>query len=198
MNIEQKSQEQEQEQQTRRGVAVYTENPFFYEVSTRTRRVSNRRGDMMLVNSSTGEIQSQIAGFWESEEVDSTQFVKLFVNGVKALKELTSSGTKVFEILYLEVQKNIGQDKVFLSYGLIKQEITPMSKATYSRGLSELIEKKFLAATEIQGFFWLNPDFVWNGDRLAFVKEFRKRKEADYNALKDTKTIDFIAEAEKH
>ena len=24
--------------------------------------------------------------------------------------------------------------------------------------------------------YWLNPDFVWNGDRLAFVKEYRKNK----------------------
>ena len=65
----------------------------------------------MLVNSNTGEIQTQIAGFWEAEEVDSTKFVKLFVRGVKALKELTGAGTKVFEVLYLRVQENIGKTK---------------------------------------------------------------------------------------
>ena len=26
----------------------------------------------------------------------------------------------------------------------------------------------------MQGMYWLNPSFVWNGDRLAFVKEYRK------------------------
>ena len=24
------------------------------------------------------------------------------------------------------------------------------------------------------GWYWVNPDFIWNGDRLAFVKEYRK------------------------
>ena len=86
------------------------------DVTTRTRRVTNKRGDMMLVNSNTGEIQSQVAGFWEAEEVDSTKFVKLFVQGVKALKELTGAGTKVFEVLYLRVQEEIGKDQIYMAF----------------------------------------------------------------------------------
>ena len=99
---------------TRRGVELHEKNPFLRqaEIATRTRRVTNKRGDMMLVKSDTGEVQTQIAGFWEAEEVDSTKFVKLFVRGVKALKELTNAGTKVFEVLYIAVQSNIGKDKV--------------------------------------------------------------------------------------
>jgi hypothetical protein len=93
---------------------------------------------------------------------------------VKALKELTSSGTRVFEVLYLRVQDNIGKDQVFMAYAAIDQALTPMSAATYDRGMRELIEKSFIAATPVQGWFWLNPDYVWNGDRLAFVKEYRK------------------------
>ena len=96
---------------TRRGVALYDKNPFMVEVETKTRRVTNKRGDMALVNRDTGEIQSNIAGFWESEEVDSTKFVKLFVQGVKALKELTGAGTKVFEVLYLRVQRTSGKTR---------------------------------------------------------------------------------------
>lgn len=80
----------------RRGVALHEKNPFMVELTTRTRKVTNKRGNMMLVSGETGEIQSNIAGFWEAEEVDSTKFVKLFIQGVKALKELTGAGTKVF------------------------------------------------------------------------------------------------------
>jgi len=65
---------------TRRGVALYDKNPFMVDVDTKTKRVLNKRGDMMLVNSNDGEITSKIAGFWEAEEVDATKFVKLFVN----------------------------------------------------------------------------------------------------------------------
>lgn len=183
---------QPDEQQTRRGVALYDKNPFMVEMTTKTRRVTNKRGDMMLV-SNDGEIKSQIAGFWEAEEVDSTKFVKLFVQGVKALKELTGAGTKVFEVLYLKVQENIGKDQIFMAFGAVDQALTPMSHSTYKRGLSELIEKGFIAATTVQGLYWLNPSFVWNGDRLAFVKEYKKASSRPKTAEQiDTKTIDMF------
>lgn len=177
------------ELKTRRGVAVHEENPFMVEVTTKMRRVTNKRGDMMLI-SDGGEVQNPIAGFWESQEVDSTKFVKLFVQGVKALKELTGAGTKVFEVLYLKVQENIGKDQIYMAFASVDQALTPMSDATYSRGMRELIEKGFIAATPSQGMFWLNPSFVWNGDRLAFVKEYRRTNTPKIR--RDTHTLDMF------
>lgn len=165
-----------QENETRRGVALYENNPFLAQaaVQTKTRRVTNKRGDMMLVSSETGEIKAPIAGFWEAEEVDSTKFIKLFVNGVKALAELSNAGTRVFELLYIEMQNNIGKDQIYLSYSGLDKNLKSISRSTFSRGLAELIEKKFIAAMPAVGWYWVNPDFIWNGDRLAFVKEFRR------------------------
>lgn len=187
----------EQSNKTRRGVALYDKNPFMVEMTTKTRRVTNKRGDMMLVNNETGVIQSNIAGFWEAEEVDSTKFVKLFVQGVKALKELTGAGTKVFEVLYLRVQENIGKDQIFMAFSSVDQALTPMSNPTYDRGMRELIEKGFIAATPSQGMFWLNPSFVWNGDRLAFVKEYRKASGKPKTLEKDTRTLDLFESAQE-
>lgn len=162
---------------TRRGVQLYKTNPFIGVAAINTKqgvkRITNKTGDKMLVVSeNTGEVFGG-AGFWQAQEVDKTQFVKLYVNGVKAFKELTGAGTKVFEVFYLEVQKQIGKDRVYLSYSAINHDITPMSSATYDRGMRELLAKKFLAPTVVQGWFYINPDYVFNGDRLAFVKEFR-------------------------
>lgn len=179
---------------TRRGVVLHETSPFLPNVQTRTKRVTNKRGDMMLVSTGTGEVQSQIAGFWESEEVDSAKFVKLFVNGVKALAELSNSGSRVFELLYIEMQRNIGKDQVYLSYtGLDKHE-KAISRSTFSRGLAELIDKKFIASMPAIGWYWVNPDFIWNGDRLAFVKEYRKASATAKPAEKDTLTMDLFAE----
>ena len=157
---------------TRRGVVLYEESPFLPTVNTKTKRITNKRGDMMLVKSGTGEIQSSIAGFWESKEIDSTSFIKLFVSGVRALAELTSAGSRVFEVLYLDMQNNIGRDQAYLSYTGLPKNLT-MGRSTFSRGLSELIDKKFIAPQPKVGWYWINPDYVFNGDRLAFVKEYR-------------------------
>lgn len=184
---------QEQQETTRRGVVLHTENPFMAgaNVATRTRRVTNKRGDMMLVSRGTGEVQSNIAGFWESEEVDSTKFLKLFVNGVRALAELSNPGARVFELLYIEMQNNVGKDQVYLSFTGIEEE-TKISRATFKRGMAELIDKKFLAAMPAVGRYWVNPDFIWNGDRLAFVKEYKRASSKPKAEQIDTRTLDMF------
>lgn len=103
----------------RRGNLVYAANPFMEgeqrpNIKPRLKRITNRKGDM-LVMGETGEIVNPVAGFWQSQEVDSAKFVKLFVNGVKAFRELTNAGARVFEALYMEMQTNIGRDRVYLS-----------------------------------------------------------------------------------
>lgn len=182
-----------QQAATRRGVVLHDENPFIPSMKTRTRRVTNKRGDMMLVNSETGEVQSQIAGFWESEEVDSTKFIKLFVNGVRALAELSNAGARVFELLYIEMQENVGRDQVYLSYTGIDRYERSISRSTFSRGMAELVEKKFIAACPAIGWYWVNPDFLWNGDRLTFVKEYRK-KSTTSKRISDPNTLDMFEE----
>jgi Firmicute plasmid replication protein (RepL) len=165
------------ENKTRRGLRLYDHNPFISSavIETKTRRITNKKGDMMIVARETGEIIAPIAGFWQAEEVDSTKFVKLYVNGVKAFKELTGSGTKVFELLYLEIQKEISRDLIYLSFSTLDKN-TRMSQATFTRGMRELMDKGFIAPAIGVGWYWLNPDYIWNGDRLAFVKEYRRKK----------------------
>jgi hypothetical protein len=162
---------------SRRGLTQYKTNPFISStlVEQKTKRITNKKGDMMMVNAGSGEIVAPIAGFWTAEEVDSTKFVKLYINGVKAFKELTGAGTRVFELVYLEMQKGIGRDVIWLSFTEIDQAITPMGKATFMRGMRELIEKGFIAESVTQSKYFINPDYLWNGDRLGFVKEYRKK-----------------------
>lgn len=165
----------ETEQKTRRGLTVYPNNPFVVGgmVKTKTKRLTNKRGDMMVVGE-TGEIIAPVAGFWQAQEVDAAKFVKLYVNGVRAFKELTNAGTRVFEVLYLEVQKHIGQDRVYLSFTTLDESVK-ISQATFTRGMRELIDKGFVAPTDAVAWYWLNPDYMWNGDRLAFVRTYRKK-----------------------
>jgi hypothetical protein len=161
---------------SRRGAQKHKTNPFLLETQKNTKKgvkkISNSAGDkLMVVSESTGEMLAP-AGFWQTQEVDRTQFVKLYINGVKAFKDLTGSGTKVFAVLYGLVQKEIGNDVLTLSFHEIDQTENPMSLSTFMRGIKELINKDFIAESMTQGRYFLNPDFMWNGDRLAFVREY--------------------------
>jgi hypothetical protein len=179
---------------SRKGLQKFTNNPFLpttaNNTKTGTKRITNRDGQrMMVVSESTGEIIGG-AGFWHTQMVDKTAFIKLFINGVKAFKELTGAGTKVFHILYLEMQKEIGKDVVYLNFLGIDQNLFSMSKVTWHKGLKELLEKGFIAETMIQNKYFINPDYVFNGDRLALVQEYRLIG----SKSKDDRTIDLFTE----
>ena len=188
----------ENENKSKRGLVKYDHNPFLAYAVANTKqgvkRISNKDGNrMMVVSENTGEIIAP-AGFWQAQEVDKTQFVKLYVNGVKAFKDLTGAGTKVFEVLYMRVQEAIGKDFLYLSFIEVDQQVTPMSKATFMKGMKELILKGFIAESMVQNKYYLNPDYMWNGDRLAFVKEYRKAPSSirPKDEVKDTLTLDLF------
>jgi hypothetical protein len=189
---------------SRRGMEKYKENPFLKETAlatkTRSKKITNTTGDrLMVVSEQTGEALGP-AGFWHTEEVDKTQFIKLYVNGVKAFKELSAAGTKVFELLYLEMQKNIGKDQVHISFSGIDQAATPISERTFYRGMQELVAKAFLAESMVLNFYFVNPDYVWNGDRLAFVKTYQLRQTKDLRSQsqKDTRTLPLFEQENEH
>lgn len=172
---------------------IYEISPFVPNVTVRTKKVTNKRGDMMLVSSDfaqTGEITAPIAGFWEAKEVDDEKFVKLFVNGVKALAELSPAGTKAFSVLYEALQAAIGHDRVYVSFHSVDQNKTKMSRATFTRGFTELVEKEFIAPCMDMNWYFINPAFVWNGDRLAFVQEYRRKNAKQ----RDNRTADLFSD----
>lgn len=161
---------------SRRGLALHSKNPFLPDASmnskTGTKRLSNKKGDKFMIVSDNGETVAP-AGFHEIVEVDKTQFVKLYINGVKAFQGLKAAGAKVFEIIYRSVQDNPGSDRIFLHFMEIEQNITPLSRATFDRGMTELLERGFIAESTTPGMYFLNIDYLFNGNRLAFIKEYR-------------------------
>lgn len=185
---------------SRLGFKRYATSPFMSATDmatrTRTKRLTNTQGDkMMMVGRDDGVIYGS-AGFWTTTEVDKTQFVKLYVNGVKAFKDLTSAGTRVFEVLYLVIQENIGKDEIILAYARVNQAISPMSSKTFTRGLRELLEKSFIAEGLIPGVYFINPDYVFNGNRLTLVQDYRQKEKLVQKSL-DDKTIDLFDEVQK-
>lgn len=191
---------------SKRGLQRYATNPFVSGAATNCkvgqRRISNKKGDKFMVVSEAGEVVAP-AGFHEVVEVDKTQFVKLYINGVKAFQGLKAPGTKVFEIIYRAVQKVPGTDQIWLHFMAVQQEITPISESTFYRGLRELLDKGFLAESTAPGMFFLNIDYMFNGNRLAFIKEYRIKsddeqmersiaKQAKDEPHRDPNTIDLL------
>ncbi len=161
----------------RRDLPEYEANPSIELVvksqKTGTRRIANKDGTRAMIVSDSGEILAP-AGFYEDIEVDKTQFIKMYVNGVKAFNELSAAGTKIFQLVYKSMLNNPNSDTIDLHHKTVKT----IAKPTFDRGLSELLIKEILYKSTFPNKFYLNINYLFNGNRLAFVKQYRMRDQA--------------------
>jgi hypothetical protein len=161
----------------------YKNNPFIDDMvipigkqSIRVSRLGSQ-GDV-LVNQSTGEVSGTHVSTYR--KVDSEQFVKLFTANIAMTFDLTSAGIKTFNVLMWSVQRYaISKDQVDLdqialndfleSQGAATSKSLKLSMPTFKRGLNELEKANILAKTSRMGRYFFNPNFVFNGDRIAFT-----------------------------
>ena len=130
------------------------------------------------------------------EEKDDAQFVKIFAAGIAASYELTKTGqrvfTKILELYEAEPMTGGFVETIYIAWfgdGLDGRDIG-MSKATFDRGLRELLDKKFIAPCR-PNVFWVNPSLFFKGNRVLFIKEY-VRVRAISNQNRDPKTIDLL------
>lgn len=164
------------------------------EIRVRRRYVRTRGGGQDLVNSQTGELVG-VAVIQVVDERDDAEFVKVFAEGVRAAFELTRTGYRVFQAvlaIYQSTSMKGGYAEAvelfWFGDGLNGQTVD-MSEKTFQRGLKELLTKGFLAP-RMASSFWVNPSLFFKGDRVAFVKEYRRRRTASVE--RDPRTVDML------
>jgi len=160
----------------KRGVPVYTTNPSVpvQEDIGRFRRArigNDKKG--LIIHEGTGEILGNGgAVVYEWEEVDKERFVKLFLAGLKQAAGLSKAGLAIFEVVYNLVRDNPNSDQVQLNLYVASERIEGINERTYRRGMRELLDKEFLYRSPSDGTFFVNIRYMFNGDRLAFVKAY--------------------------
>lgn len=163
-------------------VVRHAKNPFIQDmvVPVKGQRVQLSRigkDDNVLINNATGEVQgTHVTTF---RQVDSEQFVKLFTQNIALTFDLKAAGIKVFNVMMWTLQnKALGGDVIPLDKYVLAEFLESQSKrkppvslspATYARGLAELEHAQIIAKHIRPGFFYINPNFCFNGDRIAFT-----------------------------
>lgn len=178
-------------------VTRYKENPFMkdMQLSIKNKKIKVSpigKDENILINQNTGEIfGTHITTY---KPVDGEQFIKLFTANIGLTFDLTSSGIKAFTVLIWAVQhRALGKDEVDLDMLVLndfifnhKDEEKPLrlSEPTFRRGLTELSKAQIIAKTMRQGRYWINPNFVFNGDRIAFTTLIERKKSEKQTDLK--------------
>jgi hypothetical protein len=160
---------------------------FLIERKSKSIRVNSAFGaeENILVSQKTGEIKATHVTTYKF--VDPEKFVKLFTANIALTFDLTSSGIKAFNVLMHAVQIGainkdlVALDRVTLD-DFLKANSLSLSIATFGRGLSELVKGQIIARHTRQGFFYINPNFVFNGDRIAFTTIIEKKQRSEEQA----------------
>jgi hypothetical protein len=164
-----------------RGHPVYKVNP-----SLQTRlpvkikpKDASKMSNAYMIAPDTGEVLSRgYFGFVEEKEVDNEQFVKIYLAGVRKYGELSKAGALLFEYVYEKMSGKDAKDKdtITISLPLAQEWNASIARATYYRGLSELLEKEFLfrcyASSDL---YFVNVRFMFNGDRLVLAQSYRRK-----------------------
>lgn len=155
-------------------------------ITTKKRWVkSGQREDLISV--ATGEIHG-MSVIRQIEEKDDAEFVKVFAEGVAASYDLTKTAQRVFQVVLDQYQRT-PMSKGYVDYvnllwfaGGIEGRDVGLTAKTFQRGLKELLLKRFLAAKDGVAY-WTNPALFFKGDRVVFIKEYRRKSEGKQEAL---------------
>lgn len=176
----------------KRGVTAYSANPFLdaSTITTRRKRTVMVKGGKAIVDKETGQAED-MAEVVMVREVDDQQFVKIFTQNLKVFFDLTPGAMKLLQVVLHQVQQTPNSDRIMLNLAVVEEYFTQshqeaISRASFHRAVHELLDKKFIAESVLIGLYFINPHLFFNGDRVRFVQEFRrKRANADHARLTD-------------
>lgn len=181
------------EKEEKKEVIRYDKNPFVENmvVPVRGQRIKltklGKSDEVELVNTHTGEsFGTHITTF---KKVDTEQFLKLFVANTALTFHLKPAGIKAFNVLVWSIsQTGISKDLVpldkyilddFLDAHIDDKPPIKLSQQTFWRGLAELEQAKIIAKNIRLGWYYINPNFCFSGDRIAFTTVIERNKEEE-------------------
>lgn len=151
------------------------------QIQVKRRYVKTGRSEQ-LVNTTTGEV-SGVSAHHTIEDRDDAEFVKVFAAGLKAFYDLSKTADRVFKLVLDHYQREPMSggfaDSIYLAWfdgGLSGQHVG-LSESTFNRGMRELVDKGFIYP-RAPSVYWVNPSMFFKGDRVLFIKEYRRRRTA--------------------
>lgn len=172
----------------------YEESPFIaedrFKIPIKKKGIKmDTAGPLAIMDTSTGEMK-EVSEIRRITEVDGEQFVKLYTAHLGAFFDLKPGTHKLVYALLDELGKSryANGDTIYINYDQIVRYYDKVSakapaKSTYMLALAELTEKGFVAPSKDRNLWFINPALFFNGNRVRFVNEFRKKKVSNQQKL---------------
>jgi hypothetical protein len=174
--------------EARHGQKIYRTNPSLMD-GLPTRIIPQRptkMGDAYLIAPDTGQVLSKgMMSFVAEKEVDTEEFVKIYLAGIRKYGELKKAGAMIFEFVYHTIsgKNGKGNDTVAINWTLANEWKPDLTRPTYQRGMNELLNKEFIFRTVTADYYFVNVRYMFNGDRIALVQSYRRKERKNEKAL---------------
>jgi len=159
---------------------VYLENPFEKMLAvhiaekgkSKINKVITQTGQ--LVDKETGDVVEGESLFVATRKVvDDDQFTKVFHDSIK---ETVNVSDKAINVLMVYIAPMLGKDELQILFDIDECEVkTEYSRATIYRALAELLDAEIIARTKYQWLFFINPLYIFNGDRIRVVNDYVRK-----------------------
>ena len=161
----------------KKGVMAYATNPFWdkTEIKVGTKRITVAGGTHI---SNEGEAVS-LSGVHVIREVDESEFLKVYTKNINAIFDLKPTTQRVLQYLMVELQRTPNADAIYLAWlgasDYFSEQDLNVSRASFQRAMIELLSKGFIAESRMPNMFWFNPNLFFNGSRMTFIHEYRRK-----------------------
>ena len=183
----------------------FAENPFLESFQPSMRRKNEvlvSDDNRAIINTRTGEIDDDSIAIARVKIVDSDQFVKVYVSELHIFFDLSRPAQRVVEFLLHQVSRAVGRGEVLMHFSDFERFFVGReggSRQTFMRGLQELAAKRLIAKSLTPNIWFINPTMTFNGDRMRFITEYRRRKVTAKDMLEQqgqSSLIDLIDQTE--
>lgn len=164
-------------------------NPY---VGSGDKAVVLRKGvDSKVISRNTDNVNfyKDVHGMARIREVDNDRFVKIYTANLSLWFELSIPAQRVLQYILTILPRN--SDMIMLSYEQVKAYTEYKSFTSVYDAINELINKKIIARSKVKEMFYINPSFIFNGDRIIFSEAIMRTSQAmheRYKKLEDMAT----------
>lgn len=160
----------------------YENNPFIENAihtinsntSTKKQFMRGDRGIQSQVINQEGELVGQSI-FVRMVELDEDKFAKIYLAELGILWDMKKPALKLFSYVMTVLIPN--RDDFFLSPTKAMEYTGYRTKTALNNAISQLLELGVMARSIEDNWFYINPLFVFNGNRVTFAKTYiRKQK----------------------
>ncbi|MGL5253915.1 MAG: RepA protein [Brevinema sp.] len=144
---------------------------------SRTVKTANKDESAVLkAIDGNGDILGNTA-FIRTKTVDNETFAKVYKLGFKAFSDMKPSTLSVFEFITNCLKPNSDEFMFFIEDCI---ESTQYKKSSIYKSLGELCAKGIIARGRIEEQYYINPMYVFNGDRVTFATTYINKNYPDY------------------